>query len=163
MRQTTMMNPSSISPSMAAVAAVLIASSITTTTYAAPAYTAELYHNLPPLSDITHNTTKSGFVSALDRLFFIHDNELYTLGYTSEIFAGTSGGAVVSDLNINADGGGKGGISYSNFGEGDASYAVMNDELYFFAGDDESNADLWKTDGTEGGTVLVSSFVVEYI
>lgn len=38
-------------------------------------------------------------------------------------------------------------------------FAVLNDQLYFFASEDGDNAqDLWKTDGTTDGTVKVKEF-----
>lgn len=45
---------------------------------------------------------------------------------------------------------------WTNFGESDSSYAVLNDMLYMFVGDDENNVQLFKTDGTNKGTMKVS-------
>ena len=53
------------------------------------------------------------------------------------------------------------GVGYTNFGRGDASYAVLKDALYFFASGDYSDdgsgrLELIKTDGTVEGTAKVS-------
>ena len=141
------------SSSIAAIATelLLLLSSIASS-YAnpPPKYTAEFYRSLPHSSKINNiNITNSNFVSALNHLFFIHHNELYTLD--------NNGGVGVSSMNIRD---GKG-VGYTNFGRGDASYAVLKDALYFFASGDYSDdgsgrLELIKTDGTVEGTAKVS-------
>ncbi len=64
---------------------------------------------------------------------------------------GTPGGTVLLK-NIKPDH-----LAYNSSNAG--RFTVFNDQLYFFASEDGDNAqDLWKTDGTAGGTVKVKEF-----
>lgn len=69
---------------------------------------------------------------------------MYTLGKDGEVTPITDGGGEDTSASI-----------WTNFGESDSSYAVLNDMLYMFVGDDENNVQLFKTDGTNQGTMKV--------
>ena len=109
-----------------------------------PAYTTELFHNFEGSN--SKNTKYTNFVSALDHLFFFHNNDLYTLDKDGEVTPITGGGGGGEDTSASI---------WTNFGESDSSYAVLNDMLYMFVGDDENNVQLFKTDGTNQGTMKV--------
>lgn len=69
---------------------------------------------------------------------------MYTLDKDGEVTPITGGGGEDTSASI-----------WTNFGESDSSYAVLNDMLYMFVGDDENNVQLFKTDGTNIGTMKV--------
>ena len=126
------------------------AASSTTEKIPPPAYTTELFHNFE--SGTNKNTKYTNFVSALDHLFFFHNNDLYTLNVDGEVTPITGGGGEDTSASI-----------WTNFGESDSTYAVLNDMLYMFVGDDENNVQLFKTDGTNMGTMKVRLVYLLYL
>ena len=144
-----------LSPSTAAAAATLLAcltcnamptaSAANTTNTNITTYTAELYLDL---DDAGLESTLSGFVPALDQLFFMtshpnHGTELWSFDSNNGNNAG-----MVKDINPGSDSG-----LFSNFGDV-MTTAVAGGHLYFIA-DDGGGAGLWMTDGTEAGTMKV--------
>jgi ELWxxDGT repeat protein len=55
---------------------------------------------------------------------------------------------IVKNIGVDA------GLSYDSSPE---QFTIFNNELYFFADDGSSGFEPWKTDGTEGGTVMVQN------
>ena len=83
------------------------------------------------------------------------NDELYFSAYTDdngrELWKtnGTEVSTVlVKDIN-------PGSSNNSPFSSNPLGFTLFNDELYFRASDEDHGAELWKTDGTEDGTVLV--------
>ena len=130
--------PASIATTALALFGSIVGNAILPTS-AVPAYTAELYHDLPLAVE---NSTVSGFVQAFDRLLFIHDTKLWSLG--------PDGVTEVDEVRG----------AWSNFGEGETSTALLDDTLYFFAGDDENSLRLMKTDGSAAGTFRVRHILI---
>src|SRR5580704_5621184 len=75
----------------------------------------------------------------------IHGFELWKTDGTS---AGTN---MIKDIAPGADNG----LAVDEDGLVYSTLVVLNNELYFFANDDSTGFELWKSDGTEEGTVEV--------
>lgn len=104
------------------------------------------------ITSFTHEQTDGivadGFVEFNGMLFF----SATTDGYGHEIWVsdGTSANTtLLKDIN-KGEGDGFSGIL-------NAKSAILNNELYFFATDEEYGTELWKTDGTTDGTVRVTN------
>jgi ELWxxDGT repeat protein len=83
-----------------------------------------------------------------DLLFFtaddgIHGRELWKTDATAE------GTALVQDIIIGQEG------AFFTAPVSFVTTAVLNDTLFFIAGDQQGNVELWKSDGTSEGTTLV--------
>lgn len=90
-----------------------------------------------------------GLVRAGNQLFFIgySSQDGYELWTTDGTTAGTH---IVKDINPSGNA-----FSTSNCPGADNWLAVMNNEVYFPADDGATGAELWKSDGTAAGTVMV--------
>jgi ELWxxDGT repeat protein len=94
----------------------------------------------------SQNSNIHNLTAVKNRVFFFADDgsgkgeELWVTDGT------TDGTQFVKDINPNGD-------ALENFG--DAKYAALNNTLFFFANDDAHGIELWKSDGTESGTVMV--------
>ena len=96
------------------------------------------------LSDANNSTTN--FTLFNNKLYFFcndgtHGNELWETDGT------TAGTVLVSDVNPGS------GSSFPSYGQ---KPVILNGELYFVASEPTYGEELWKTNGTAGGTQLVS-------
>nr|WP_321233920.1 T9SS type A sorting domain-containing protein [uncultured Psychroserpens sp.] len=115
-------------------------------------------------SNLDKDSNPSDFIVFNNKLFFVTDND----SYGSEIWYkndAQSNATLLKDINP----GPSSGISYILIGNRRKfaeTTTIFNGELYFIASDGTSNGDLWKTDGTEAGTVKVTSsidFNIDYL
>ncbi len=102
---------------------------------------------------MTHGANPSAFIQAGNLQFFTaddgdHGRELWTTDGTS---AGTH---LVKDLMPGLGNGMGKGTRFSDF-----EAAAVGNTLYFLGNDGVHGRELWKTDGTEAGTVMVKDFL----
>ena len=91
--------------------------------------------------------------SAKDLLFFILDTS--TEGRELWVTDGTSSGThLVRDINPSSTGLNDGFRGY--YGTSEYNFAVLDEILYFMANDGSNGTELWRSDGTESGTYIIS-------
>ncbi len=95
----------------------------------------------------------TGTNSSYPRNLFVFNNAIYFFARTAsngvELWKsdGTSGGTVIiKDINAGAD---------SSYDDTYTTFFANNNVLYFDANDGTHGTELWKTDGTSGGTVMI--------
>ena len=99
-----------------------------------------------------------GFNSSKPHDFYVINDKIIFKAYTKDeglelwITDGTeSGTKILKDINPNGSGFQDDGRSYVRLGY----FKMFNNEYYFFANDGVKGMELWKTDGTTAGTVLI--------
>jgi len=90
------------------------------------------------------------WLTNVDGTLFFPANDYGTYGRELWRSDGTPEGTVlVKDINPGAE---------SSFGYDDSDLAVVDDTLFFLTGDSRFDRSLWRSDGTEAGTVLIKDF-----